>query len=420
MAKRLFIMDGMYFAFSAYYAIRNLRDSKGRPTNAVYGFTRVLLKLLREQNPEYLVIVFDAPGKTFRDDLFDNYKGTRQETPEDLLAQFDQIDKVIAAFQIPVLRVPGVEADDVIGTLSKQSEAAGIETVLVSNDKDLYQLVTDCTKVFAPKRDDGWTWFTPEVVQERFGVLPKHVIDVLALMGDTVDNVPGVRKIGQKTAVELVQKYGSLENLYDHLDEFKGKRKEYLSEDRDNAFLSKQLVTIDRNLDVTLCLEDYHRRDFDRRRLSDVFHELEFQSLLEEFMPDAADSEHTDYQLILTAERLDAVIAQITQAGQFALDTETTDMDPMRAELCGISMSCGEGCGYYIPVCHAPEARVVANQPVECLSPGTVIEKLKAAARRPRHRQDRPQHQIRPHHLQTRRRRPARNHHGYHGRLLLD
>ena len=239
MPDRLFLIDGTAFAYRAFFAIRGLTNSKGRPTNAVYGFARVLLKILREHQPSHIAMVFDAPGKTFRDDLYPEYKATREATPDDLVSQFPLIDDLVEAFNIRTLRIRGVEADDVIGTLARQGDALGMETVVVTGDKDALQLVTERVKVYDPNKGDSGMWYGPAEVRDRFGVDPRYVIDSLALMGDTADNVPGVRGIGEKTARTLLEKYGSLDGVYEHLDELKGKQKERLAEDREIAYLSK-------------------------------------------------------------------------------------------------------------------------------------------------------------------------------------
>lgn len=356
MSDRLFVFDGMGFAFRAFYAIRNLSNSKGQPTNAVLGFCKILMKLLREEQPSHVVMVFDAPGKTFRDEMYPQYKANRDETPPELISQFPLIDKVVEAFEIPILRVPGVEADDVMGTIGKRAAEAGLETVLVSTDKDLLQLVQDGVTVFDPYRGDGGLWYGPEEVRERFGVPPERVIEVLGLMGDSSDNVPGVRGIGEKTARKLLEKYETIENLYEHLDDLKGKQKEKLEEDHDIAMLSRELVTIKTDVECPLDFEEFRTREPDRDKLAQVFAELEFQSLLKENLPEAAVQESLDYRLIITEKELKAAIKEMRAAKSFAVDTETTSTDPMRAELVGLSMSSKPCTGYYIPLDHSPEA----------------------------------------------------------------
>lgn len=356
MADRLFLIDGSAYVHRAYHAIQGLTNSQGLPTNAVFGFARILLKTLREHEPTHIVVVFDAPGKTFRDELYPEYKATRPPTPEDLIVQFPLIDELVEAFNIPIVRVEGVEADDVLGTLARRAEAAGMEAVLVTGDKDAFQLVTESTSVYDPFRGDAGVWYGPREVRERFGVPPERVIDAMALMGDTADNVPGVRGVGEKTARSLLERHDSLDGIYDHLSELKGKQRERLETGRDKAFLSRKLVTIDTHVHVDLSLDACRSKAFDRDKLVAVFSKLEFRSLLEEFLPDAATVEETDYRLVLTEKELKAVIEEMRAAGAFAVDTETTSPDPMRAELVGISMSCRPCTGYYIPLGHTPEA----------------------------------------------------------------
>ena len=389
MAERLYLIDAMAFAFRSFYAIRTaLSDAQGRPTNAVYGFARILLKVLREQQPSHVAVVFDAPGKTFRDELYPDYKATRRETPPELKQQFPMMHELVEALNLPLLVVPGVEADDVMGTLARQAEAAGLDAVLVSGDKDLLQLVTDRVRVFDPSKEEGGLWIGPKEVTERFGAGPGHVIDALALIGDTADNIPGVRGIGDKTARKLIEQYGSLENLYDHLSDIKGKMRERLEEDRDQAFFSRQLVTIKTDVTIDTGIEDLRRREPDPERVIDALNALDFRSLAEELVPGgggAPEAESRDYRLLLNKEDLDAAIAEMRKAGVFAVDTETTSIDPMRAELVGISMSCRAGTGYYIPLGHTPEALQIFRDPddlttaenLEPLPRELVVERLK-------------------------------------------
>jgi DNA polymerase-1 len=376
MADRLYIVDGTAFVFRSYFAIKNLRDSSGRPTNAVFGFARVLLKLLREEEPTYIAMTFDAPGKTFRDDIYPEYKANRDKTPDDLISQFALIDTLVEAFDIPVLRIPGVEADDVMGTLARQAEAEGLEAVLVTGDKDLLQLVTDKTKVYDPNKGDDGIWYDPAGVKERYGVEPNHVIDILGLMGDTADNVPGVRGIGEKTAIKLLEKYGTMEGLYGHVDELKGKQKEKVIADKDMAFLSKTLVTIDTSIPLDATLESFRTKPLDNEKLAAVFADLEFQKLFEEFSPDSEPAD-LDYRLILTREELDAVAASIRKSGAVAVDTETTSVQAMGARLVGISLSFAPNSGFYIPVSHQPEAMYIDDLPVTGLEVDEAFEALR-------------------------------------------
>ncbi|MCP4644036.1 MAG: DNA polymerase I [bacterium] len=369
MADRLFVIDGTAFAYRSFFAIRGLTDSKGRPTNAAFGFARVLLKILREHEPSHIAVVFDAPGKTFRHEKYPEYKATRDATPDDLISQFPLIDRIVEAFNMPLIRISGVEADDVMGALAKRAEQAGMEAVLVTGDKDILQLVNDRVKVFDPNKGDGGLWYGPLEVQERFGASPERVTDALALMGDSSDNVPGVRGIGEKTAKKLLAQFGSLDGVYEHLDDLKGKQRERLEEDKDTAYLSLDLVTIDTDVDPGVALEECRKREVDLEKTTEILTELEFLSLLEEIAPEAVEKEELDYRLVTSTEALTALVAEVRAAGTCAIDTETTSIDPMQAELVGISASCEARKGYYIPVGHEgdpdsllPEDRFDARQ----------------------------------------------------------
>jgi DNA polymerase-1 len=361
----LYLVDGMAFAFRSFFAIRaTLTDSKGRPTNAVYGFTRVLMKLLREENPTHVAVVFDAPGKTFRDEQYADYKATRKETPQELRDQFPLMHEVVEAMNLPLLVVPGVEADDVMGTLAKQAAAADMDCVLVTGDKDMLQLVNDRVKVYDPNKGDKGMWYGHDEVVERFGAGPDHVIDALALIGDTADNVPGVKGIGDKTAKKLIGKYNSLEGLYEHIDDLKGKQKENLENDKDQAFFSRELVTIKTDVELDIAPDAMDRKEFEREKLIEVFSALEFHALLEELIPkEEEDSADCDYQLVLDEKKLKALVKEIRAAGKFAIDTETTSVDAMQAKLVGISMSCADKTGYYVPVAHTREAMTIMEDP---------------------------------------------------------
>ncbi len=351
MPGKLYIIDGMAYAFRSYFAIRNLRDSKGRPVNAVFGFARMLLKILREHDASHIVVVFDAPGKTFRDDMYDQYKSHRPDTPEDLIEQFPKIDEIVEAFDVPIVRIPGVEADDVLATLAREAAEKGMEVAMISGDKDILQAVTDRVKVFDPSKGDAGLWIGPAEVKERFGVGPDRVIDALALMGDSVDNVPGVRGIGEKTARKLLETYGDIDGIYAHIDELKGKQQERLIEDKKNAYLSKDLVRLKDDVVFKHALDDYKRRDMDRAKLAATFAKFEFRALTEEFL-DEAPEEKLDYSLVTDKKTLAKAIKEMEKSGTFAVDTETTSQDPMRARLVGVSMSCADRKAYYIPVGH--------------------------------------------------------------------
>ncbi|PCJ57559.1 MAG: DNA polymerase I, partial [Candidatus Hydrogenedentota bacterium] len=376
MSNQLFIVDGMAYAFRSYYAIRNLRDSKGQPTNAVFGFARMLLKIIREFEPSHIVMVFDAPGKTFRDDMYPEYKANRDATPDDLITQFPLIDELVEAFNIPILRIPGVEADDVLGTLAITAEAAGMEPVLVTGDKDILQCVTDVAKVFDPSKGDTGKWYGPDEVKERYGVPPEHVIDVLGLMGDSADNVPGVRGIGEKTAKKLLEKYHTMQGVYDNIEDLKGKQKERLIEDKEKAFLSLELVTLRTDVPLEHTLDDFKREELNSPQLAAIFERFEFRQLTHEFSTEEVVEEELDYRLVLTEAKLKQAIKEMKAAGEFAVDTETTSITTMEAGLVGISLSCKAQTGYYIPVGHTSDD--LLSEPIaEMLPMETALKLLK-------------------------------------------
>ena len=356
MKKQLYLIDAMAFAFRAFHAINaRLTDANGRPTNAILGFTRILLKLLKEHNPDHIVVVFDAPGKTFRDEMYPEYKATRVETPPELKEQIPRMYEVVKALNLPLVVVPGVEADDTIGTLAVKGEAAGMEVVLVSGDKDLMQLISDHIRIYDPAKDEEKAWSDLEKVRERFGVGPENVRDALALIGDTADNIPGVRQVGEVKARKLLSEYQSLENLYGHIDEIKGKLKEYLEEDKEQAFFSRELATIKTDVELEIEPEQCMRIPWEEKALRACFEELGFHSLLAEILPEEAPKEIIrEYQLVAAVKTLKQVIIEMKKAGRIAVDTETTDVNPMLARLVGISLCARPGHAWYVPVGHAP------------------------------------------------------------------
>ena len=360
MADRIYLIDGHAFAFRAFFAIRHLTNSKGEPTNAAFGFARVLLRLLREEEPKYMAVVFDAPGKTFRDEMYPEYKATREAMPDDLRVQIPILEEIADAFDLKTFVVPGVEADDVMGTLARMAEEDGMEPVLVTGDKDILQCITEKTKVYDPNKGDNGVWYGIDDVVERFGVGPANVIDALGLMGDSADNVPGVKGIGPKGAKKLLETYGTIEGIYEHIDELKGKQKENLENGKESALLSRKLVTIDKHVEVDTGPGDCAVPEFNRDKLAALFHKLEFKGLTEEFLPDAHEEEEPEYTLLLTEKAIKGALKEMEKAGRFAVDTETTSTDQMRAELVGISMSCEAGTGYYIPIAHTDESMEAA------------------------------------------------------------
>ncbi|MDD4464111.1 MAG: 5'-3' exonuclease H3TH domain-containing protein, partial [Desulfobacterales bacterium] len=243
MKKTLYLIDGTAYIHRAYHAIRGLSNSKGLPTNAVFGFTRMLIKLMEDRTPEYAVMVFDARGPTFRHEIFPDYKANRPAMPEDMAVQIPYIKEITRAYNVPVLEMPGYEADDIIGTLSRMAREQGFEVVMVTGDKDFVQLVTEKSTIWDPMKDKA---IDLKEIQKTFGVEPAQMIEVMGLSGDVSDNVPGVQGIGPKTALSLIQEFGSIDNLNDRIDEIpRKKQKEKLLQAKDLALLSRKLVTID-------------------------------------------------------------------------------------------------------------------------------------------------------------------------------
>ncbi len=279
--RRLFLVDGMSHIFRAFYAIRNLTDNQGRPTNAVYGFAAMLRKLIRQHQPDFLAVIFDSEGPTFRHEAFEAYKANRAKMPEDLAAQIPLIREFCEAMRIPILQKTRFEADDIIGTLARKAVGNHLETTIVSNDKDMFQLVNDTTRVLHQAKTD--TWFDSPKVEEFFGVAPERVVDVLGLMGDSVDNVPGAPGIGEKGARDLVRQFGSVETVLIHSDQVTRKTyRESLQTHREQILQSKELVTIDTGVPIDFSWEKLELRPPDPDRLRTLLSELGFQSMLKE------------------------------------------------------------------------------------------------------------------------------------------
>ena len=352
-ARRVFLVDGTALAYRSYFAfIRNpLLNSRGENTSGVFGFTTALLRLLERESPEILAVVFDPPTPTFRHEKFKEYKATREKMPEEMRGQIGVMKDVAAALGIPVLEVDRYEADDVIGTLARRAEAEGADVYLVTPDKDFLQLVGGRIRVYDITKKSGEAEVLgPKEVFDRFGAPPERVVDVLALMGDASDNVPGVPGVGEKTARDLVATFGSVEDVIARADEVKKKSvRESLVANKEMAFLSKDLVTIDTNAPVDATLGDLRRRERDRARLFSLFERLEFRTLLKEVEADAPKDDHR-YEMIRDDAGLDRLVARLAKAKSFVLDTETTGLDPLRAELVGLSFSFEPREAFYVPL----------------------------------------------------------------------
>ena len=401
--NRLFLLDAYALIFRAYYAFFSnpMKNSKGVPTSTVFGFTLALEELLRKEKPSHIAVVFDPPGPTFRHEMFPEYKANRDATPEDIKTAVPYIKKLIEGFRIPILEKEGFEADDVIGTLSKKAEKAGFEVYMMTPDKDYAQLVSDHIRMYKPGRGG----LPPEIlgpteVRERFMVdKPEQVIDILALWGDSSDNIPGAPGIGEKTAKKLIGQYGSIEGIYEHIEDLKGKQKENLIQFKEQVLLSKDLATIALDVDVAFNAADMQLGDMDAGALRRLFDELEFRTLAKRILAGREDegsqespsaptslfgsveqeeAKHArdiyrnidtvahQYELVTDLEGIRKLSRDLLDTKEFCFDTETTGLDPMEAELVGMAFSREKSRAVYVAF---PEERKEVI---------TMLEELKA------------------------------------------
>ena len=385
--NELFLLDAMSLAYRAHYVFisRPLVNSKGQNTSAAYGFTNSLLKLIEDHGIEHIAVVFDAVGEkgTFRDEIYEEYKAHRDPPPEDLLENLPYIKDIVRALDIPVIEISGVEADDVIGTLARRAEKDDADVVIVSPDKDFQQLLSENITIYKPARSgQEFDPLTPETFHEEYGLQPHQFIDMLALWGDSSDNVPGVPLIGEKTSAKLLKEYDSVENLIEHAEDVGGKRGQNLEEYADQAHLSKQLVTIKTDVDVNFDWHILRQTHPDMQQLRAIFEELEFDSFLDriasmngealepsapearsdtpddpalefDFGPYEAvkelDQDAVDYGFVTNRSELEAVAETLAAQEAFAFDTETTSTDAMYASLVGISFAWAQGEARYVP-----------------------------------------------------------------------
>lgn len=358
--KTLYLIDGSSYIYRAFYAVTRLTSSKGQPTGAVHGFGQMLMKVVREKKPDYICVVFDAPGRNFRHELYDAYKATRQKTPEDLLSQVPYIKDMVKYSGIPQMEKEGYEADDLIATLTHWAAAQDLEVVIVSADKDLHQLIHDPDVLQWDPQNDRV--FTEREVKERFGVPPAHMVDYLALVGDSSDNVPGVRGVGDKTAQQLLRQWESLEGVYAHLDEITpASVRKKLEDHRDDAFLSRDLVSFKEDVEIDGKLEDFAPSAPLRSRLLELAEGLELKTLLDNIRKElggieepqpARPGEARKDEIITDARRLGALAALLGKKPVVALRIETTSREAMRSDLVGVALSFDDHSACYIPVGH--------------------------------------------------------------------
>ncbi|MFH1867438.1 MAG: DNA polymerase I [Candidatus Omnitrophota bacterium] len=345
MSKRLFLIDGNSFCYRAYYAIKGLTNSKGFPTNAVYGFVTMLNKIIESEKPDYLAVSFDLKGPTFRHKKYAEYKVHRKPMPDDLVVQLPVIKKVLEAFNMPIYEKEGFEADDIIGTIAKRATKSGIETLIVTGDKDALQLVSSHTKVYSTNKEG--LIYDETAVKKRYGVEPKRVVDIMALMGDSSDNVPGVPGIGEKTAIELIEKFKTFENLIQNIDQLKSEaKKKMIRENIELATLSRELVTIDTEVDIAVDFDKMKLIPPDNDKLLEIFKELEFRKLIEQLTPQK--EVEGKYKVIETKEEFDSLCADLKKHDEWAFDFETTGTDPMSCEAVGLSFCNKKAEAHYI------------------------------------------------------------------------
>lgn len=349
MQSKVYLIDGTSYIHRAYHAVSSLSNSKGFPTNAIYVFTKMLIRLLSEKRPEYMAVVLDTKGKTFRHEIYSEYKANRPPTPDDLSVQIPKIKEIIDKLGIKRIEIEGYEADDIMATIAKRCENEGYKVVFVTGDKDFIQLMTPNTEIWDTMKDELKTY---EKVKESLGFEPSRYVDVLALAGDSSDNIPGVPGIGEKTAIRLIKEYGSLEGIYENIRKIiKPKLRENLIKYKDSAFLSKRLATIKRDIPLDIKISELKIKEPDREGLVQIFRELEFREFLDKFIQRKEES--VDYRICNTKEELERIVSEIKEKKEVSVDTETTSQDPFKARLVGISLCFEEKKAYYLPFGHS-------------------------------------------------------------------
>jgi len=361
MAEKFYIIDGHSHIYAAFFAPmqQELTSPSGEPTKASYIFTNMLMGLIQRHKPDMLAVAMDSKERTFRKDIYEAYKAHREAMPEELPAQIKQIERILQAMNIPMLRVDGFEADDIIGTLAEKTSQQGCQVYICSNDKDILQLVNQNIRVYDIRKDKV---IDAAKMEAKIGVRPEQFVDCLALEGDASDNIPGVPDVGPKTGRQWIREYGSLDNLLAHADEIKGKRGKSLRTNKENALLSKELLLIRKDVPVDADCKLFVRKDFDQEKLKAVFAELGFNKLLRQLqtsrensnIPEntalSVESAEPEYNLIDTPEKFDQFVSELKNRKTFAMNVQAKSALPMRAELIGMGFSWEPGQAYYLPV----------------------------------------------------------------------
>jgi DNA polymerase-1 len=359
---RLVLIDGHALAYRVFYAlpVDAFTTKSGEPTNATYGFARTLMDLMFDgQPPKYLAVAFDK-GLTFRDELYEDYKGTREKMPDELDVQLRRIRQLVETFNIPVLELEGYEADDVLGTIARQAKDQNVHVHILTGDRDLLQLVDENTTVELPpsRYERDASIYDVDAVREKYELEPKQIVDLKALMGDSSDNIPGVTGVGEKTATKLLKKYGNLDEIYEHLDEVKTRFRNKLEEGRESAFLSRELARIHTDVPVELDIDACLTQEFEAKAVLELFQELEFRSLTGRLadsldkVPSLSDRPPTDVHVVRSEEELAQLKKKLESAEQISFDVETTSLDKMSAELVGVCLSVNPPEAFYVPVGH--------------------------------------------------------------------
>jgi len=361
---RLYLIDGSSYLYRAYFALPFLSNSRGIPTHAAYGFTRMLLKIIKEHKPEYIAVTFDVSRETFRRETYKEYKAQRPSMPGELAVQIPYLKEVVKALRIPMLELENYEADDVIATLAIKAESRGFQVVIVSGDKDMLQLVTDNVLVFDPMKE---AFYGPQEVEKRVGVTPHQIPDILGLAGDSIDNIPGVKGIGLKSALALVKEFGSVEALFQHMDRIPPRFKKKLEGAQEIAQMSKALVRVRRDLPIDVPWEELKLKEPDHSELRELFRELEFTSLFRDLPQD--EGEKGNYCLVESSGEWEGVLQKLQETSAFSFDFETDSLSPVRAELMGLAITQREQEGWYVPLGHREGTNLSEVEVLKALAP---------------------------------------------------
>ena len=360
----LYLIDGSSYLYRAYFALPFLSNSKGIPTHAAYGFTRMVMKIVKEHQPQYMAVAFDVGRETFRTETYQEYKAQRPSMPDELAVQIPYVKEILQALRIPVLEMENYEADDVIATLAKRAETAGFQVVIVTGDKDMLQLVTENIQVFDPMKE---AFYSPQEVEKRMGVAPHQIPDLLGLAGDSIDNIPGVKGIGQKSAQELIKSMGSLEEVFQNLEKVPSKFHKKLEGAKEVAFMSKALVRVRSDLPLEVTWDQLRRREPDYDRLRELFRELEFTTLIRELPQGEEDRGH--YRMVTSLEEWKELVRRLASEREISFDFETDSLFPVEARLVGLAITSREREGWYLPLDHQEGPRLTEGEVLEAFAP---------------------------------------------------